>query len=157
MGFFTHFRAFGSLALASALWVATFCACQPKRDASTSLVSPIVAASEPRSTSVVWEEIQFLIQDQGCTSDSDCVLQPIGTDGCGAGDRPYAQLIYSAPRTDSALLQEKIREFNLLQLQELEAQGPPSTCSTVTLEPTITCSQETLTCSGAGMDRGRGR
>ena len=128
-------------------------ACQPKRDGQASYESPIVTSAENRTPKVVLEEIRFLTQDLTCSSDADCVLQPLGTDGCGTGDRPYTYLSYSAPRTNGLLLQEKIREFNLLQLRELEVLGPPASCLTMNLEPTISCLRETSTCS----DDSRGR
>jgi len=155
MGFFTHFRAYGSLALGSALCLMNLSACQPKRDASPSVVSPIVAASEPRTTKIVLAEIEFLTQDLGCSSDADCVVQPVGTDGCGNGEYPYDRLIYSAPRTDVALLTEKIREFNFLQLQELESRGPPAVCSSEVLKITPSCDRATFTCLGSATERRR--
>ena len=116
----------------------TSCADQPRESGA----QPVVSGAEPTSGI---KQIEQLIGDAACSSDSECRVIGVGALACGG---PEAYRAWSIAKTDTRVLEEAVARDAAKRRQQIEQAGMLSTCA-VKPVPGVTCTR-TAQRAGAG-------
>ena len=94
---------------------------------------PAVPVAEPSGI----KQIEKLIGDAACSSDSECRVIGVGALACGG---PEAYRAWSVTRTDTRALEDAAARDAAIRRQEIERSGMLSTCA-VKPVPGVTCAR----------------
>ena len=90
---------------------------------------------ESISSQDLYSQIQEAMSIEGCTSDTDCALLPVGNKPCGG---PEAYLPYSKTNSDVATLEKLSQQYNEQRKQYNQENQMMGTC-VMTPKPDVSC------------------